>query len=145
MIGHWSTPIETKIEGGFEQATFEVSPEAVRHMMERAARIGREEEEVNRTLASWYGFTPKPDARDIAGKKLVFNKDTNRVKVTLTIRRGHYELARLIREHEEVTITREGKVTCSCHPGVVVWVLPGAMPNYNLTPYPFWESEDYGE
>lgn len=80
-------------------------------------------------LAGVYLLSPRPDAREILD--VAVRLDGPKAIVKLTIQRGHYALAKLIREHEELTFNREeGFATCTCHPGARYPLLLHSVPDY---------------
>jgi len=93
------------------------------------AVVERGEELLNALFCGLYTLSPRPDPRDILSSTL--RVEGEEVEVELIIRRGHYEIARILDEHEgEVRIEASGRVTCSCHPEEVEWVVRESLPKY---------------
>lgn len=80
-------------------------------------------------LCGVYCISPRPDPREIVD--IGVELKGRAARVTLTIQRGHYALARLVLEHEELTFKREeGYATCSCHPKTRHPLVMASIPNY---------------
>ena len=96
-------------------------------VFEYIAYYHRSEERIWRMLADIYPLDPLPDPRDLLNPKFKINKGI----ISYTIRRGHYELVKFIREHDNACCTVE-HLTCDCHPGQVFPMYSSSLPLYNL-------------
>lgn len=96
------TSMETRNENGFEIASFLLSTSAVMSIAKKAIEyqeIVGGKDILKEMLASYYTAPRRPSAAEIADVSI---EDTDRPalsKITLKIRRGHWELAAFIKEH----------------------------------------------
>lgn len=87
--------------------------------------------DIDELISAWYWAPLRPDPRDILRKEIALPKSKySAAEITATIKRGHLVLAAMVAEHDAVTITKEGKVTCTCHPDQVRWIMPETLPTY---------------
>lgn len=115
-----------KLGGGLETYTFKVPMKLITSVAQR--NPGREDI-LKQALAAQYLLSPRPDSREVMS--ISVQPGSPNAVVTLVIQRGHYELARLVREHEELTFNlSEGIARCTCHPNEVHPLVEHSIPNY---------------
>jgi hypothetical protein len=120
---------QRRLGGGLENYTFEVPLKLITGVAQR--NPGRDDI-LKQALAAQYLLSPRPDAREILSVKVLPTSPNARVE--LVIQRGHYQLARLVREHEEVTFNLSaGIARCTCHPGAIYPLVENSIPDYGVS------------
>lgn len=116
----------SEVRCGLEKYTFKVSMSGILAVTARAEGSKRV---MNQALVGWYLLSPRPDGRDILSATIHPIEDSL-AEVTLIIKRGHYTLLDLLHQHEDITISAEGTVTCSCHVGIIYYLIRSTLPDY---------------
>lgn len=112
-----------EIGGGLERYTFQLPATFFTSQSDPTPEVMKQK------LCGVYCISPRPDPREIVDMNVRISGKA--AHVTLTIQRGHYALAKLVHNHEELTFNlSEGIARCSCHPGKVHPLVPNSIPNY---------------
>lgn len=124
---HLTSPLRL-IGGGLERATFEISSTWVAAVAERDQGSGKI---IKQAACQAYMLSPRPDPRDVHGIQIRLGSSPRMMEVELTILRAHYQLLNLLHDHSgNITIGEDGSVRCSCHEGVLMWIIRSMLPYY---------------
>ncbi len=124
--------VTRELGGGFEKILYTVPRSTFNRALEAEKRI---KGGLLNTLCGWYTRAHRFTSKEVLSRQVV--DKGKMVEVELVVMRGHFAIAQLILEHDDLMIQMSGTVRCSCHPGSTWFVSRESLPNVK-----YWKVEE---
>jgi len=124
--------VERELGGGFEKVRYTVPRAAFNRALEAETRLSGG---LLRSLCGWYTRIHRFTSTEVLSQGVT---DKGKViEVELVVKRGHFAIAQLVLEHEDVLFKSDGTIRCSCHPGATWFISRESLPNVK-----YWKVEE---
>jgi len=124
--------VTRELGGGFEKILYTVPRAAFNRALENEKRLSGG---LLRTLCGWYTRIHRFTSTEVLSQGVT---DKGKViEVELVVKRGHFAIAQLVLEHEDVLFKSDGTIRCSCHPGTTWFISRESLPNVK-----YWKAEE---